>query len=123
MLLNFINLKSGSGAMYLRLYSQINAAVQNGSVKKGERLPSIREAAAQLGVYVAFIIAILLGFTPQEAAAIGIIGGADGPTVIVTSSASGHTACSSMHFEPEYEPDWCMVFYNKPKEDIEIELI
>lgn len=50
MLLNFINLKSGSGAMYLRLYSQINAAVQNGSVKKGERLPSIREAAAQLGV-------------------------------------------------------------------------
>lgn len=50
MLLDFINLKSGSGAMYLRLYSQINAAVQNGSVKKGERLPSIREAAAQLGV-------------------------------------------------------------------------
>lgn len=50
MLLDFINLKSGSGAMYLRLYSQINAAVQNGSVKKGERLPSIREAAAQLGI-------------------------------------------------------------------------
>ena len=39
-------------------------------------------AAAQLGIYVAFTIAILLGFTPQEAAAIGIIGGADGPTAI-----------------------------------------
>lgn len=39
-------------------------------------------AAAQLGIYVAFIIAILLGFTPQEAASIGIIGGADGPTAI-----------------------------------------
>ena len=50
MLLDFINLKNGSGAMYLRLYSQINAAVLNGSVKKGDRLPSIREAAAQLSI-------------------------------------------------------------------------
>lgn len=50
MLLDFINLKNGSGAIYLRLYSQINAAVLNGSVKKGERLPSIREAAAQLNI-------------------------------------------------------------------------
>lgn len=59
----------------------------------------------------------------KAASAIGIIGGADGPTVIVTSSASGRTACSSMHFEPEYEPDWCMTFYDKPREDIEVELI
>lgn len=59
----------------------------------------------------------------KAASAIGIIGGADGPTVIVTSSASGRTACSSLYYEPEYEPDWCMVFYKKPKEDIEIELI
>ncbi len=63
------------------------------------------------------------GALPRNASAIGIIGGADGPTVIVTSSASGRTACSSLYYEPEYEPDWCMVFYNKPKEDIEIELI
>lgn len=59
----------------------------------------------------------------KAASAIGIIGGADGPTVIVTSSASGRTACSSLYYEPEYEPDWCMVFYNKPKDDIEFELI
>ena len=39
-------------------------------------------AGAQLGVFVAFAGALLLGFTPQEAAAIGIIGGADGPTAI-----------------------------------------
>ena len=39
-------------------------------------------AAAQLGVYVAFILAILLGFSPEQAASIGIIGGADGPTAI-----------------------------------------
>ena len=40
-------------------------------------------AAAQLGIYVAFMIAIALGiFTPQQAASIAIIGGADGPTAI-----------------------------------------
>ena len=43
-------------------------------------------AAAQLGIYVAFIIALLLGFTPAEAASIGIIGGADGPTAILLAS-------------------------------------
>ena len=59
----------------------------------------------------------------KAASAIGIIGGADGPTVIISEYESGHTACSSMHFEPEYEPDWCMVFYKKPKDDIEFELI
>ncbi len=39
-------------------------------------------AAAQFGVFIALFLAVLLGFTPQEAAAIGIIGGADGPTAI-----------------------------------------
>ncbi|MGM9555820.1 MAG: sodium ion-translocating decarboxylase subunit beta [Oscillospiraceae bacterium] len=39
-------------------------------------------AAAQLGVFVAFLGAVALGFTGPEAAAIGIIGGADGPTAI-----------------------------------------
>ncbi len=43
-------------------------------------------AAAQLGIYVAFGIAIALGFSPEEAASIGIIGGADGPTAIFTAS-------------------------------------
>ena len=39
-------------------------------------------AAAQLGVFTAFFLAICLGFTGPEAASIGIIGGADGPTAI-----------------------------------------
>jgi oxaloacetate decarboxylase beta subunit len=43
-------------------------------------------AAAQLGIYIAFIIAILLGFDAMEAGAIGIIGGADGPTAIFVAS-------------------------------------
>ncbi|HDN81731.1 MAG TPA: sodium ion-translocating decarboxylase subunit beta [Methanomicrobia archaeon] len=42
--------------------------------------------AAQLGIFVAFIGAISLGFTPQEAASISIIGGADGPTTIFLTS-------------------------------------
>ncbi|MBO4339412.1 MAG: sodium ion-translocating decarboxylase subunit beta [Clostridia bacterium] len=44
-------------------------------------------AAAQLGIYIAFIISIATGlFSPQEAASIAIIGGADGPTAIYTTS-------------------------------------
>ena len=43
-------------------------------------------AGAQLGIAVAFVIATALGFTPQEAASIGIIGGADGPTAIYLST-------------------------------------
>ena len=51
-------------------------------------------AAAQLGIFTAFLLALVLGpvtgglisFTPAQAAAIGVIGGADGPTAILTSS-------------------------------------
>lgn len=43
-------------------------------------------AAAQVGIFAAFFGAILLGFSPQEAASIGIIGGADGPTAIYTTT-------------------------------------
>ncbi len=47
--------------------------------------------AAQFGVYICFIGANLLGFTPQEAASIGIIGGADGPTAIyLTTKLAPH---------------------------------
>ena len=43
-------------------------------------------AAAQLGIFAAFLMALVLGFTPAAAAAIGVIGGADGPTAILTAS-------------------------------------
>ncbi len=42
-------------------------------------------AAAQMGIFGAYLLALLLGFTPNEAGAIGIIGGADGPTAIFLS--------------------------------------
>ena len=48
-------------------------------------------AGAQLGISVAFVIATALGFTPREAASIGIIGGADGPTAIyLTTKLAPH---------------------------------
>ncbi len=43
-------------------------------------------AAAQLGIFVALILALLVGFNPEVAASIGIIGGADGPTAIYVTS-------------------------------------
>lgn len=43
-------------------------------------------AAAQLGIFAAYIIAIVLGFAPNEAGSIAIIGGADGPTAIFVTS-------------------------------------
>ena len=43
-------------------------------------------AAAQIGIFGAYIVALHLGFTPAEAGSIGIIGGADGPTAIFLSS-------------------------------------
>ena len=43
-------------------------------------------AAAQMGIFGAYILALAVGFMPNEAGAIGIIGGADGPTAIFLSS-------------------------------------
>jgi len=43
-------------------------------------------AAAQVGIFLTFLGALVLGFAPPEAGAIGIIGGADGPTAIFLSS-------------------------------------
>ena len=69
-------------------------------------------AAAQLGIYVAFIFATQIGFTPAEAAAIGIIGGADGPTSIyIANNLAPHllapiavAAYSSMALIPLIQP-------------------
>ena len=48
-------------------------------------------AGSQLGVFSAFMLALFLGFSPMEAGAIGIIGGADGPTaILVTKELAPH---------------------------------
>ena len=43
-------------------------------------------AAAQFGIFGAYMVALALGFSPDQAGAIAIIGGADGPTAIFLSS-------------------------------------
>jgi len=43
-------------------------------------------AAAQLGIFITFLGALLLGYTPAQAGSIGIIGGADGPTAIYVTT-------------------------------------
>ena len=53
-------------------------------------------AAAQIGIFLTFIIASLMGFTPQQAASIGIIAGADGPTAILTTKTLAPELLSSI---------------------------
>jgi oxaloacetate decarboxylase beta subunit len=80
-------------------------------------------AAAQLGIFGAYAIALLLGFTPAEAGAIGIIGGADGPTAIFTASklapdllgAVAVSAYSYMALVPVIQPP-VMRLFTTPKE-------
>lgn len=53
-------------------------------------------AAAQIGIFVTLLLAVAVGFNPQQAASIGIIGGADGPTAILTTSKLAPELLSSI---------------------------
>jgi hypothetical protein len=62
----------------------------------------------------------------ELAAAIGIIGGADGPTAIIVANRPQpklHAACSSLHFEPVDEVEWQITFREKLVEDVTVEVI
>jgi hypothetical protein len=55
-----------------------------------------------------------------------IIGGSDGPTAIIFGgSGQGklHVVCSALHFEPMDDVEWRMVFHEKSREDVTVELI
>lgn len=85
-------------------------------------------AAAQLGVYIAFIVAIALGFSPEEAASIGIIGGADGPTAIyLTTRLAPHllpaiaiAAYSYMALIPLIQPPIMRLLTTKKEREIKM---
>ncbi len=86
-------------------------------------------SAAQLGVYCAFILAILLGFTGPEAASIGIIGGADGPTAIfLTAKLAPHllgaiaiAAYSYMALIPMIQPPIMRALTTKKERETKME--
>ena len=84
-------------------------------------------AGAQLGVFVAFAVALMSGvFSPQEAAAIGIIGGADGPTaILVTKVLAPHllgaiaiAAYSYMALIPMIQPPFMRLLTTKKERAI-----
>lgn len=83
-------------------------------------------AGAQFGVFFTFICALLLGFTPKEAASIGIIGGADGPTAIfLTSKLASHllgpiavAAYSYMALVPMIQPPIMMALTTKKERTV-----
>ena len=86
-------------------------------------------AAAQLGIFVALIGAMLLGFTPAEAGSIGIIGGADGPTAIYTTTilaphllpSIAVAAYSYMALVPIIQPPIMKLFTNDRERKIVME--
>ena len=85
-------------------------------------------AAAQIGVFVALAGAMILGFNVQEAASIGIIGGADGPTAIyLTSKLAPHllgaiavAAYSYMSLVPLIQPPIMKMFTTKEQRKIKM---
>lgn len=86
-------------------------------------------AAAQLGVFIAFLGAVFLGFTPGQAASIGIIGGADGPTSIYLATklapdllaAIAVSAYSYMSLVPIIQPPIMKFFTTKAERGIVME--
>lgn len=85
-------------------------------------------AGAQIGVFVAFLFALLLGFSPAEAGAIGIIGGADGPTaILVTKELAPHllgaiaiAAYSYMALIPIIQPPFMKLLTTEKERKIEM---
>ena len=87
-------------------------------------------AAAQLGIYVAYFVAIFLGFNGKAAAAISIIGGADGPTSIFLAGKLGQTslmgpiavaAYSYMSLVPIIQPPIMKMFTTEKERKIKME--
>ena len=87
-------------------------------------------AAAQLGIYMAYFLAIFMGFNGKAAAAISIIGGADGPTSIFLAGKLGQTALmgpiavaaySYMSLVPIIQPPIMKLFTTEKERKIKME--
>jgi len=85
-------------------------------------------AGAQFGVFAAFFFALFLGFTPMQAGAIGIIGGADGPTAILVTKelapellgAIAIAAYSYMALIPIIQPPFMRLLTTKKERQIKM---
>lgn len=87
-------------------------------------------AAAQIGIFVTLLLAVACGFSPQQAASIGIIGGADGPTAILTTtklspellSSIAIAAYSYMALVPFIQPPVIRLLTTKKERRIHMEM-
>lgn len=73
-----------SGLLPPIIFMGVGALTDFGPMLRNLKL-AIFGAAAQCGIFLVLLVSLALGFTPQEAASLGIIGGADGPTAIFTT--------------------------------------
>ena len=73
-----------SGLLPPVIFMGVGALTDFGPMLRNLKL-AIFGAAAQMGIFSVLLVALLVGFTPQEAGSLGIIGGADGPTAIFTT--------------------------------------
>ena len=73
-----------SGLLPPIIFMGVGALTDFGPMLRNLKL-AIFGAAAQMGIFSVLLVALAVGFTPQEAGSLGIIGGADGPTAIFTT--------------------------------------
>lgn len=73
-----------SGLLPPIIFMGVGALTDFGPMLRNLRL-AIFGAAAQMGIFSVFLVALLVGASPQQAGSLGIIGGADGPTAIFTT--------------------------------------
>ena len=113
----------------LILFIGIGAMIDFGPVLSNPKL-MIFGAAAQFGIFGAYFLAILLGFNDKAAAAVSIIGGADGPTSIFLAGKLGQTglmgpiavaAYSYMALVPIIQPPIMKLFTTKKERSIKMQ--
>ena len=122
------------GMLLVNIYPDIMAKPEEMSNGVGPLIANPKSfllgAAAQLGIYMAYFLAIFLGFNGKAAAAISIIGGADGPTSIFLAGKLGQTslmgpiavaAYSYMSLVPIIQPPIMKAFTTEEERKIKME--
>lgn len=123
----FYSVGLASGAFPLIIFMGVGAMTDFGPLLANPKT-LLLGAAAQFGIFVTLIGAIALGFSGQEAAAIGIIGGADGPTAIYVSTklaphllgAIAVAAYSYMALVPMIQPPIMRLFTTEAERQIKM---
>lgn len=117
-----------SEAMPILLFIGIGAMIDFGPLLSNPRM-FLFGAASQFGIFVAIVVATLLGFSLKDAASIGIIGAADGPTAILVSQVLGSNymgpiavvAYSYMALVPIIQPRVIKLITTKKERSIHME--